>query len=86
MRINTDDDIRSLLEETLKTAKAGKRAAEDTRLLVIWTQVASWIKTALFLVLVVGVVYFGSRAYSDVRRMTDMQSAESTLRDALQKP
>lgn len=84
MRINTDDDIRSLLEETLKTAKAAKRAAEDTRLLVIWTQVASWIKTALFLVLVVGVVYFGSRAYQDVRRMTDTQRAESALRDVLE--
>lgn len=84
MRINTDDDIRSLLEETLKTAKAAKSAAEHTRLLLFWMHLASWIKTALFLALVVVVIYFGQRAYQDVRRMAAGQGAEAALRDALE--
>ncbi len=82
MRVHADDDIRSLLEETLQTAKAAKRAAEDNRLMLVSMQIMDWVKGAIFLVLAVGVIYLGWRAYGSVKRMTAEFNAQAALQDA----
>lgn len=82
MRVQADDDLRSLMEETLKTAKAAKSAAEHTRILLFWMHVASWLKTAVFLILAVTVIVLGWRAYSKVQGMAKEFNAQAAVRDA----
>ncbi len=81
MRVNPDQDLYALVQETLKTAKEAKRAAEHTAMILFWIHLISWIKAGLFIVLVIMVIYFGFRGFREVQRMTADVSAEALLQE-----
>lgn len=66
MRVNPELENRQLLEETFKMARDAKRAAEHTRTMLFWLHLASWVKTAIFLVVAVVGVVMALRTYRQV--------------------
>ncbi len=76
MRIERQDEVERLLQETLAAARAAQKAAESANGYLFWMNVGYFAKLAVTAAIVIGLIGFGIYVVREVRSATARIPAE----------